>query len=205
MVRTAGPVRDAGGLRPVSVMGAFLTLVLLFYFLVSGERIAAGIFWIVPPHRRPLVARIWRRLDPVLLRYFIGVLGVVAYATVAAYIGLGVILGIQHAVLLALLTGVLETIPVIGPTAAAVIAGLVSLRTASGIGSILDYALYATLLRLIDRSIGRTGGPGPCRPRASGIDYLLFSGRRHHSRHSGRDPGRAGGAGHQEHLGDALR
>jgi predicted PurR-regulated permease PerM len=122
---------------------------------VSGERIAAGVFWIVPPHRRPLVARIWRRLDPVLLRYFIGVLAVVAYATVAAYIGLGVILGIRHAVLLALLTGVLETIPVIGPTAAAVIAGLVSLRTASGIGAILDYALYATALRLsIDQLVG---------------------------------------------------
>jgi predicted PurR-regulated permease PerM len=139
----------------MSVMGAFLTLVLLFYFLVSGERIAAGIFWIVPPHRRPLVASIWRRLDPVLLRYFIGVLGVVAYATIAAYIGLGVILGIQHAMLLALLTGVLETVPVIGPTAAAVIAGLVSLRTASGIDSILAYALYATLLRLsIDQLVG---------------------------------------------------
>jgi predicted PurR-regulated permease PerM len=139
----------------MSLMGAFLTLVLLFYFLVSGERIAAGIFWIVPPHRRPLVARIWRRLDPVLLRYFIGVLGVVAYATIAAYIGLGVILGIRHALLLALLTGVLETVPVIGPTAAAVIAGLVSLRTANGIDSILAYALYATLLRLsIDQLVG---------------------------------------------------
>lgn len=139
----------------VSLMGAFLTLVLLFYFLVSGARIVAGIFWIVPPHRRPLVARIWKRLDPVLFRYFIGVLGVVAYATVAAYVGLGVILGIRHALLLALLTGVLETVPVVGPTAAAVIAGLVSLRTANGIGSILAYALYATLLRLsIDQLVG---------------------------------------------------
>jgi predicted PurR-regulated permease PerM len=139
----------------LSLMGAFLTLVLLFYFLVSGERVAAGIFWIVPPHRRPLVARIWRRLDPVLLRYFVGVLGVVVYATIAAYIGLGVILGIRHALLLALLTGVLETVPVIGPTAAAVIAGLVSLRTATGIESILAYALYATLLRLsIDQLVG---------------------------------------------------
>ena len=53
------------------------------------------------------MARIWTRLDPVLLRYFIGVLAVVVYATVAAYIGLGVILGINHAVFLALLTGIL--------------------------------------------------------------------------------------------------
>jgi len=137
------------------VMGTFLTIVLLFYFLVSGRRVARGLFWIVPPHRRPLVARIWTRLDPVLFRYFIGVLAVMAYATVAAYIGLGVILDIQHAVFLALLTGLLETVPVIGPTGAAVLAGLVSLRTATGLINIVEYAAYATALRLsIDQIVG---------------------------------------------------
>jgi predicted PurR-regulated permease PerM len=137
------------------VMGSFLTIVLLFYFLVDGRRVARGLFWIVPPHRRPLVARIWTRLDPVLMRYFIGVLVLVVYATVAAYIGLGVILGIEHAIFLALLTGILETVPVIGPTAAAVLAGLVSLRTANGLINIIEYAAYATALRLsIDQLVG---------------------------------------------------
>jgi predicted PurR-regulated permease PerM len=146
---------DLSAYGVATIMGAFLTVVLLFYFLATGKRVAAGLFWIVPPHRRPLVARIWERLDPVLMRYFIGVLGVVIYATVAAYVGLGVILGINHAVLLALLTGILETMPVIGPTAAAIIAGLVSLRTANGIINILEYALYATLLRVsIDQLVG---------------------------------------------------
>jgi predicted PurR-regulated permease PerM len=143
------------GYSVAAMMGAFLTIVLLFYFLVSGESVARGLFWIAPPHRRPLIARIWHRLDPVLMRYFIGVIAVVLYATVAAYIGLGVILGIKHAVLLALLTGILETVPVIGPTAAAIIAGLISLRTAAGIVNIAEYALYATLLRLsIDQLVG---------------------------------------------------
>jgi predicted PurR-regulated permease PerM len=139
----------------VAFMGSFLSVVLLFYFLADGKRVARGLFWIVPPHRRPLVARIWARLDPILLRYFLGVIGVVAYATVAAYIGLGVILGIKQAVFLALLTGVLEIVPVVGPTAAAVIAGLASLRTASGIINIVEYAAYATVLRLsIDQIVG---------------------------------------------------
>jgi len=137
------------------LMGAFLSVVMLFYFLVSGERIAQGILWIAPPHRRALIRRIWARLDPVLLRYFIGMIVVVIYATVASYVGLGFFLGIQHAVLLALLTGVLETVPVIGPTSAAFIAGLVSLQTATGIMSIVNYALYATALRLsIDQLLG---------------------------------------------------
>jgi predicted PurR-regulated permease PerM len=136
-------------------MGLFMTAVLLFYFLAGGRRVASGLFWIIPPHRRQLAARIWEHLDPVLYRYFLGVLAVVVYATIAAYIGLGLILDIHHAVLLAVLTGVLETVPVIGPTSAAVIAGLISLRTATGIGSIFAYAAYATLLRLsIDQLFG---------------------------------------------------
>jgi predicted PurR-regulated permease PerM len=143
------------GYSLVTVMGAFLMAVLLLYFLISGRRLAGGIFWMVPPHRRALANRIWKRLDPVLTRYFLGMIVVMMYATAASYVGLKYFLGIEHAVLLALLTGILETVPVIGPTAAAVIAGLVSLRTATGVMSILDYALYATALRLsIDQLIG---------------------------------------------------
>ena len=137
------------------LMGAFLSVVLLFYFLTNGERIASGLLWIAPPHRRALVRRIWTRLDPVLTRYFLGMIVVVTYATAASYVGLGFFLGIHHAILLALLTGILETVPVIGPTSAAILAGLVSLQTATGFMSIVDYALYATALRLsIDQLIG---------------------------------------------------
>jgi predicted PurR-regulated permease PerM len=131
-----------------AVIGTFLTVVLLCYFLVSGKSVARGLFWLVPPSRRPLVAQIGARLDPVLKRYFVGIFVIVIYAVIAAYIGLGVILGIDHAFFLALLTGILETIPIIGSTAAAIIAGLVSLHTATGLSSILAFALYAVLLRL---------------------------------------------------------
>src|ERR1700691_3162351 len=106
------------GYSLAAVMGAFLTVVLLFYFLTTGKRIARGLLWIVPPHRRPLVRRIWVRLDPVLTRYFLGMIVVVIYATTAAYVGLGFFLGIDHAFLLALLTGILETVPVVGSTSA---------------------------------------------------------------------------------------
>ena len=143
------------GYSLAAIIGTFLSIVLLFYFLATGPRLASGLLWIAPPHRRPLVKRIWARLDPLLLRYFLGMIVVVIYATAASYVGLGFFLGIRHAFLLALLTGILETVPVIGPTSAAIIAGLVSLRTATGIMSIVDYALYATALRLsIDQLIG---------------------------------------------------
>src|SRR5262249_40594830 len=126
-----------------------------FYFLAGAPRIGSGLLWLIPPRHRGSAMRVWTRLDPVLRRYFIGVILVVIYATGAAYLGLGLILGIRHAVLLAILTGLLEMIPVIGPITSAVIAGLVAVRYATGIGNIIGYAVYATVLRLsIDELVG---------------------------------------------------
>ena len=143
-----GHVALLTGYGLVTVIGTFLTAVLLIWFLITGPSLARGLFWLVPPGRRALVSRIWVRLDPILKHYFIGIAAIVVYATIAAYIGLSLILGVDHAMLLALLTGVAETLPFIGSTAVAIIAGLVALHTASGIMSIVAFAIYATVLRL---------------------------------------------------------
>jgi predicted PurR-regulated permease PerM len=151
----AGTILFAGSVAVGATFGVLLTLVLLFYFLLSGPTLAQGLLWLVPPKQRPLIQHIWACFDPVLRRYFIGVILVVAYAAAAAYVGLGFVLGIPHAVFLALLTGVLEIIPVIGPAASAVIAGLVAVRYATGIEPIIAYAIYAAALRLsIDQVVG---------------------------------------------------
>jgi predicted PurR-regulated permease PerM len=151
----AGGLLTLAGWSFAGLFGFFLTFVLLFFFLKDGPRLARGVLWLVPPKHRPLFEFVWGRLDPVLKRYFIGVIVVVAYAAAAAYVGLGVLLGIRHAVFLALLTGFLEMIPMIGPAASAVIAGLVAVRQATGFEAIVAYAVYATVLRLsIDQLLG---------------------------------------------------
>jgi len=150
-----GKILFLGGVAFAAAWAFFLIPTLLFYFLYSGPRVLRGLLWLVPPQHRPLFLDIWSKLDPVLRRYFVGVLIVVAYAATAAYIGLGVVLHIPHAVFLALLTGVLEMIPAFGPLAAAVIAGLIAVHYATGIGAIIGYAIYATALRLsIDQLFG---------------------------------------------------
>jgi predicted PurR-regulated permease PerM len=150
-----GRILLLGGVAFAAVWGFFLIPTLLFYFLYSGPRVLRGLLWLVPPEHRPFVLDIWSKLDPVLRRYFVGLLIVVAYAAIAAYVGLGVVLHIPHAVFLALLTGVLEMIPAFGPLAAAVIAGLVAVHYATGIAAIIAYAIYATVLRLsIDQLFG---------------------------------------------------
>ncbi len=152
----------AGG-GVAGLFGAFLTLVLLFYFLAGGPGIEHGVLALVPPAQRPLAEAIWRQLSPVPLRYFAGVGVVVIYAIAiaiaiaiaAAYVGLGLFLHLKNAVLLAVLTGFAEMIPVVGPGAAAVIAGFAAIREARGVGAIIGYIVYATLLRLsIDQFIG---------------------------------------------------
>jgi predicted PurR-regulated permease PerM len=72
-------------------------------------------------------------LDTVWRRYFIGVGSVVLYAATAAYLGLGLVLGLSRAVVLALLTGALEMIAFVGPLTAATIAGIACLHKATGI------------------------------------------------------------------------
>ncbi|WP_157460832.1 AI-2E family transporter [Bradyrhizobium genomosp. I (2014)] len=136
--------------------GLMLTLVLLFFFMVSGDVIVHGLLRLVPPgHRKLVTDHLLITLDPVLRRYFVGVIAVVCLAAVLAYVGLGLALGVPHAIFLALLTGLLEAIPVVGPIAAATIAGLVALQHDSSLGAILAYGVYLAALRLvIDQLMG---------------------------------------------------
>lgn len=138
-----------------AVFGFFLTWVITGYLLNDAPGIGRGLVWLVPPNHRGFARRIWADLDPVLRRYFIGVAVVVIYASTAAYIGLGVILGVHHALFLALLTGVLEVIPLVGPAASAVIAGLVAVQQATTSWGIVGYVIYVALLRIsIDEFFG---------------------------------------------------
>jgi predicted PurR-regulated permease PerM len=146
---------DLAAWGTAAIFGLILAWVLLGYFLIDGPRVARGFLWLVPPPQRPFMLRVWEELNPLLRRYFIGVAVVVVYASVAAYIGLGLALGLHHAVFLAMLTGLLEMIPIVGPAAAAVIAGLVAVSHAASTWDILYYIAYAVALRVsIDQFFG---------------------------------------------------
>jgi predicted PurR-regulated permease PerM len=137
------------------MFGLILCWVLLGYLLIAGARTGDAIFWLVPPRQRPFVDRVWNDLHNVLWRYFVGVALVVVYASTAAYIGLGLILHIHHAVFLALISGLLEVIPVVGPFASATIAGLVAVQQATSAWNIVEYIIYAIALRVsIDEFFG---------------------------------------------------
>jgi predicted PurR-regulated permease PerM len=164
------------GTAAAACFGFMLMWVLIAYFLFDSPGIAAGVLWLVPPHRRARAEHIWHELSPVLRRYFIGVAIVVAYAAAVAYLGLGLVLGLHHALVLALLTGFLELIPLAGPLAAAVIAGLVAVQQAASSWDILGYVIYATALRLsIDQLVGPIvlGSAARLRPVVVMLSFLV--------------------------------
>jgi predicted PurR-regulated permease PerM len=137
------------------MFGIILCWVLLGYLLIAGARSGEALFWLVPPRQRPFAHRVWADLHNVLWRYFVGVALVVLYASTAAYIGLGLLLHIHHAVFLALISGLFEVIPVIGPFASATIAGLVAVQQAESAWNIIEYVIYAVALRVsIDEFFG---------------------------------------------------
>lgn len=136
-----------------SAAGLALTFVLIPYFLISGPRLAAGALWLVPPERRRSVTEMLPKLVPMLRRYVVGLICVVLYTIVMAYIGLGLIFGVPNAKLLAVIVGFLELIPVVGPITSIALIGLAAAQ--QGTFAAIFLMLYALALRLsIDNLVG---------------------------------------------------
>lgn len=138
-----------------SVMGMFLVCVLLFYLLLSGPRLLNGILWLIPPARRPAGQRFLEEINPILAQYVRGVVTVFLYTALAAWVGIGLVLRLPHAVLLALMMGALELIPVVGPITAMLMVGLVAV----GQGKLWQVAAAAVFCLLLRLSIDQLVGP----------------------------------------------
>ena len=137
-----------------ALLGVFLTLVLIPYFMISGPQVIDGLVWLLPPERRPPVRRVLGRIEPVLRRYLVGIAVVVACTAIAAYLGFGLLFALPHAILLSITVGALEIIPALGPFTSLVLVGFSSLQQHSlGIAGAL--MAYAVALRLvIDNVLG---------------------------------------------------
>lgn len=142
------------GYGVAAIFGGFMMLVLLIYFLISGERVADGVFWLVPPEYRGGLQRIARKIFPMLWRYFVGLLAVVSYTTTVAWIGFKFVFHVPHAPLLSIAVGLLELIPMLGPAISLGLVGLTAIQQTSLLG-MAGLAAFAIGLRLsIDELIG---------------------------------------------------
>ncbi|HEX5454373.1 MAG TPA: AI-2E family transporter [Stellaceae bacterium] len=130
-----------------TVFGGFLTLVLIPYFMVSAPRLSQGAVWLIPPERRHSVLNLLPKIIPALRRYLAGVLAIVIYTTVVAYIGFGLVFHVPHAVVLSVAVGILEMIPAAGPFLSGVLVAITAFQE-KGLTTIIFLGVFAIALRL---------------------------------------------------------
>jgi predicted PurR-regulated permease PerM len=105
---------------------AVLVLIVAFYLLLDGERFWTFALRFLQPAQRERAAGIAGRIHLVLGRWLRGQLGLIVLVALVLYVSLGPVLHIPYALALAILSGVLEIIPLVGPIIAAALAGIVA-------------------------------------------------------------------------------
>jgi predicted PurR-regulated permease PerM len=115
-VHVAGEVGSIG-------LELILALIVTFYFLVDGPMLRDRTVGLLPEPHRGRTVELVDRIHDVLGRWLRGQVALIALVAVVVYLGLGPILHLPYALGIAVVTGVLEIIPLIGPLIAAGIAG----------------------------------------------------------------------------------
>jgi predicted PurR-regulated permease PerM len=142
-------------------LGLVAVGVLAFYWSLNQELTIRSVLQLAPDHRRDFYQSIVDELlmklggyirGQLILCAAVGVLSLIAYVSI----------GLPYALMLALIAGVLEAVPIIGPTLGAVPAILVALslgpqQTALVIGAamlIQTLENYLLVPKIMDRSVG---------------------------------------------------
>lgn len=118
------------------VLSFILIVVLSFYLAVQEDGVANFLRVIVPVRQQKYVIDLWKRSQLKIGLWMQGQLLLGLIVAVLVYLGL-TILGIKNALLLAILAGVFELIPVFGPILSAIPAVLVAYFDAGGLSSAL--------------------------------------------------------------------
>jgi predicted PurR-regulated permease PerM len=132
-----------------AALDTLLVLILTFYFLLDGGRIGGYLLRFVPAEHRLHAREVARRVHVVLGRYVRGQLLLIALMSVVTYAVLRLGFGLPYAVALAIATGFLEVIPLLGPLIAGGMATSVALAH-GGPGMAVGVAVAYTVLRQIE-------------------------------------------------------
>jgi predicted PurR-regulated permease PerM len=137
-----------GSVALAAGVGVVVFAALSFYMMVSGPRLVRGAIWLTPPSQRPTLTLLLPKMLVVLRRFYLGVLVIVVFTALAAWIGYGLLLHVPDAPLLALALGVLETVPAIGPMVSAALVAMVALQLHNP-ATMAFMVSYAIGLRLV--------------------------------------------------------
>ena len=140
--------------RAVEVgLQAILSLIITFYFLLDGQRFGRFALRFLEREQRADSLRLGHRIHVVLGRWLRGQLLLIALVSVVIYVVLGPILHIPYALALAILSGFLEIIPLVGPLIAAALAGTVAFSAHGMDTTIVVLAAYLVVRQIEDQIV----------------------------------------------------
>jgi predicted PurR-regulated permease PerM len=161
MMASAGQVAGYVGMLARVIFTATIILVLAFYWTLNGPRIIQSYLLLIPQNQRESLSELFSAMESKVGLYMVGqgflciVIGLMA---LVAYL----LIGLPNALVLALIAGVLEAVPMIGPFLGAVPAALVAISIAPGkliwviIATIVIQQLENSLLvpRIMKKAVG---------------------------------------------------
>ncbi|MFH1172967.1 MAG: AI-2E family transporter [bacterium] len=128
------------------IVSFFLILVLTLYITVEESAMKRAIRFIAPDKYQPYIIQLINRIQNKIGRWLRGQLVLCVIIALLAYIGL-LILNVKYALVLALIAGIFELIPYLGPILGAIPAVLLAF-TQSPIKALLVIILYFVIQQL---------------------------------------------------------
>jgi predicted PurR-regulated permease PerM len=142
----AGEIGSAG-------LELILALIVTFYFLVDGEMLRDRSIALLPERHRARTVDVLGRIHEVLGKWLRGQVALIFLVATVVYVALGPILHLPYALGIAIVTGVLEIIPLIGPLIATAIAGVDAFARGGGELAAVVVIFYFVIRQIEDQVV----------------------------------------------------
>ncbi|MCC7530935.1 MAG: AI-2E family transporter [Candidatus Melainabacteria bacterium] len=150
------------GIFSKSMLGILVCVVSSIYFIIDSHRVGQFFLRFVPEDQRLIVTNITQQTNVMLSRYVRGQLLLITIMSTVAWIFLHFIFKLKYALVIAIASGFLEIIPVLGPiiaTSTATIVGVAQHGMDVALGIIICYTLarwtedYVIIPRIIGHAV----------------------------------------------------
>jgi predicted PurR-regulated permease PerM len=132
---------------------AILAIIVTFYFLVDGTTFRDHVVNVLPRERRATTVDLLERIHLVLGKWLRGQALLIVFVSAITYVVLGPILHLPYALAIAVVTGILETIPLVGPLAATAIAGTDAFARGGPTLAVIVVAFYFVFRQIEDQVV----------------------------------------------------
>ncbi len=126
-----------------------LTFIVLFYLLLDWEKLVTFAFRFVPVNDRRRASEIARSIHDILGRYLRGQLILIGFMSALTWVFLQFVFHVPFSLIIAVATGFLEVIPLVGPVVAAGIAAIAGLSV-GGTSLAIAIVIFYTILRQVE-------------------------------------------------------